>query len=235
MQRRRGHAMSESESEMSPGSLLSTGYIAGASIAGVVYAFIAPNPDLSDWLSKWQYRTTSITQAIPTEKAYDDAARRELGLPSGELEPGDEASVKDLTGQFAEINESELPKYIPLEADTKLKVTQGAKVFDAQGSHRLAADEDIPVPSGVTTLGDFAGKVLGNPDKAASVFENNKDKLKLPEKLPAGAVLNVPQRDQTALIVAGAMVLFLLLVGLGMFLKTPSSVAPASPSGSQST
>ena len=58
-QRRRGRALSESESEMSPGSLLSTGYIAGASIAGVVYAFIAPNPDLSDWLAKWQYRTTT--------------------------------------------------------------------------------------------------------------------------------------------------------------------------------
>jgi hypothetical protein len=91
----------------------------------------------------------------------------------------------------------------------------------------LAADEDIEIPSGVTTLGNFATTELGNSDKAITVFDNNKDRLKLPKTLPAGAVLKVPQRDLTAAIAAGAMVLFLLLVGLGVFLKT-SPTPPAS-------
>jgi hypothetical protein len=41
----------------------------------------------------------------------------------------------------------------------------------------------------------------------------------------------VPQRDSTAAIAAGAMVLFLLLVGLGLFLKTPPGAVAASDDG----
>jgi putative OPT family oligopeptide transporter len=225
-QRRRGAALSESESEMSPGSLLSTGYIAGASIAGVIYAFVAANPDISDWMARWQYRTTAVAQALPPKQAIDEAARAELGLGAGNTLGQRQDEVDDMAGEFAEINESELPKYIPLKPDEKLKVTQGTKVFDAQGAHRLEKDEDIPVPAGVSTLGDYAAKVLGSPDKAATLFDNNKDRLKLPDNLPAGAQLRVPQRDLTALIAAGAMVLFLLMAGLGVFLKTPPTAAP---------
>jgi putative OPT family oligopeptide transporter len=233
VQRRRGRALSESESEMSPGSLLSTGYIAGASIAGVIYAFIAASPELSDSLSRFQYRTTSVSRAQSPNEAIEEAAREELGVNSAGIHAGREAAVPDLTGEFAEINESEIPKYIPLLPDTKLKLTQGTKVIGPEGPRRLANDEEISVPSGVTTLGEFASKVLGSSDKAASVFDNNKDKLKLPETLPAGAVLKVPQRDSTAALAAGAMVLFLLLVGLGLFLKTspPEAATPRAPNG----
>jgi putative OPT family oligopeptide transporter len=219
-QRRRGRAMSETESEMSPGSLLSTGYIAGASIAGVIYAFIAASPDLSDSLARWQYRTTTVIRNHTAKESFEIAARNELGLPEGESMESSQASVNDLAGEFAEINESVLPKYIPVEPDMKLHMPSGTKVTDAAGTRRLTADEDIAVPAGTQTLGDFASKVLGSSDKAATVFDNNKDKLKLPENLAPGTVLNVPQRDLTALLAAGAMVLFLLLVGLGVFLKT---------------
>ena len=48
---RRGRASAtETEAEMSPGTLLSTGYIAGASIAGVICAFVAASPTVSDSL-----------------------------------------------------------------------------------------------------------------------------------------------------------------------------------------
>jgi putative OPT family oligopeptide transporter len=225
-QRRRGRTMSESESEMSPGSLLSTGYIAGASIAGVIYAFIAANPEISDWLARYQYRTTTVARAMSPTDAIEEAADQELGANAAGVHEGREAAIGELTAEFNEINESEIPKYITLEPGTKLKIPQGTRVTDAQGARRLAADEEIAVPDGVKTLGEFAARVLGSADKAATVLDNNKDRLKPPETLPAGAVLRVPQRDLTAAIAAGAMVLFLLLVGLGLFLKT-SPVTPA--------
>jgi putative OPT family oligopeptide transporter len=219
---RGGRELSESESEMSPGSLLSTGYIAGASIAGVIYAFVAASPDLSDWLAKSQYRTIALTKEVSAKQAFDQAAREEMGLGQGEVPEDKRASLDELTGEFAEINESELPKYIPLESGTKLKVSQGTRVHDASGTRRLSADEEIAAPAGAKTLGEFANQVLGSSDKSSSLLDNNKDRLKVPETLPAGAQLKVPQRDLTALLAAGAMVLFLLLVGLGMFLKTPT-------------
>jgi hypothetical protein len=229
MQKRRGRAMSESESEMSSGSLLSTGYIAGASIAGVIYAFVAASPALSDSLAQWQYRTTTVAKEAPVADAIDEAARRELGLPLGvpkdDLSEHDKAALEDEIAEFDDINASVLPKYVPLLADQKLKISQGTKLA-LEGGRRLAQDEEIPVPGDTHTLGDFASKVLGSSDKAVTVFDNNKEQLKLPKTLPAGAVLRVPQRDLTAAIAAGAMVLFLLLVGLGVFLKTPPSTAP---------
>ena len=48
---RRGRASAtETEAEMSPGTLLSTGYIAGASIAGVICAFVAASPTVTNAL-----------------------------------------------------------------------------------------------------------------------------------------------------------------------------------------
>ena len=40
-----------------------------------------------------------------------------------------------------------------------------------------------------------------------------------------GGLFKVPQRDSTATITSGAMVLFLLLVGLGVVLKSPAAGA----------
>jgi hypothetical protein len=48
--------------------------------------------------------------------------------------------------------------------------------------------------------------------------------------LPADAVLKVPQRDSTAAIAAGTMVLILLLVGLGLLLRAPAEMHPSRPS-----
>ena len=97
------------------------------------------------------------------------------------MPPNRQAALDELTAEFAEANESELPKYIPLKPGMKLKVSQGTKVFEGGSARRLAEDEEIPVPEGVKTLGAFAASKLGNADKAASLIDNNKDKLKPPE------------------------------------------------------
>ena len=251
-QRRRGAgARSESESEMSPGSLLSTGYIAGASIAGVVYAFVAASPDLSESLARWQYRRTTLERELPVEDAYKEAARNELGRqnPQGGANARDDelttaldsrpwwkrwpwhrsGSVDELVAEFKDVNESELPKYINLPPGTKIHIPQGTTVYEG-GKRRLEQDEDI-ASVGQETLGQYAQRVLGSEDKAASVYENDKDRLKLPENLPAGATLKVPQRDLTALLASGALVAFLALVGLGLFLRSPTVVTTTGANG----
>src|SRR5208283_3059368 len=54
--RRRGDTpRSESESEMSPGVLLSTGYIAGATIAAVIIAMTNFSDTIVRWLATWQF------------------------------------------------------------------------------------------------------------------------------------------------------------------------------------
>jgi uncharacterized oligopeptide transporter (OPT) family protein len=42
--------LSDEEAEMSPGTLMSTGLIAGGSLAGIIAAFLVPFPDLKAWL-----------------------------------------------------------------------------------------------------------------------------------------------------------------------------------------
>ncbi|HEY1860681.1 MAG TPA: OPT/YSL family transporter, partial [Gemmataceae bacterium] len=228
----RGKSVSESEAEMSPGSLMATGYIAGASIAGVLIAFVAASPAVSNALAVWQYRTATVSRELPVNEAYAEAARRELGLGEGDVPANRQEAFDELAGEFPDANESELPKFIRLPPDTKLVIPQGATVYDQlQGtSRKLDQDEEIPSPSEPTTLGEYARQVLGSEDKASAIYENNQDRLKLPETLPAGAVIKLPQRNLTAAIASGAMVLILLLVGLSMYMKrSPGPVAPHLP------
>jgi hypothetical protein len=219
---------SESEAEMSAGSLLSTGYIAGASIAGVLIAFVAAFPEISAKAARWQYRTTTLDREMSVDEAFAESARRELGLGAVAIPPDKQEAYDDLIGEFAEVNESQLPKYVSLPPGTKLSFAQGTDVYDQTGgsSRTLEKEESLSSPDKPTMLGDFASQIQGDEDKAAAIFENNKDRLKLPEKLPKGAAIKLPQRDLTALIASGFMVLFLLLVGLGVFLKMPSQTSP---------
>jgi putative OPT family oligopeptide transporter len=200
--RGRGPA-SETESEMSPGTLLSTGYIAGASIAGVICAFIAASPAATELLGKYQYRTHTLSAALPLKKAYDEVAKADLGPDAKE------DAIEEKAAEVAEINESDLTNYVIVPAGTQLELPDGTKVK----------------ANAATTLSEFT-KAQNNPKITASgLFSANGDKLKSPDTLPAGAVLNVPQRDMTAVVISGATVLFLLLVGLGLFLKPPATGA----------
>jgi len=218
----------ESEAEMSAGSLLSTGYIAGASIAGVLIAFVAAFPDISAKAARWQYRASTLDREMSVDDAFDEGARRELDLGAGAVPPDKQEAYDKLLGEFGEVNESQLPKYVSLAPGTKLSFSQGTVVYDQSGggSRILEKEETISSPDKSTLLGAFAGQILGDEDKAAAIYENNKDALKLPQRLPKDAVIKVPQRDMTALIASGFMVLFLLLVGLGVILKMPNQTTP---------
>ena len=75
-----------------------------------------------------------------------------------------------------------------------------------------------------TTLGEVAREVEGSQRRAALLYTLNADKLKLPEQLPVGAEIALPQRNSPALILFSALAILLLTVGAGWWLRSnPSS------------
>ena len=77
--------ISESESDMSPGVLLSTGYIAGGAIAGVVVAFLSFGDTIPKLMATWQFRTVEITQVLPLDQQYREIAHQQLDPKAGPL------------------------------------------------------------------------------------------------------------------------------------------------------
>ena len=119
-----GRKPSEPESEMSPGVLMSTGYIAGGAIAGVLVTFLCFSDTIPDALSTWQYRHYAISQAMPSDRAFREAAEYELGtVPAREPK-----QVEKLAAQIEDLNKRgsprtrALPRELP--AGTELKVPQ---------------------------------------------------------------------------------------------------------------
>ena len=72
-----------------------------------------------------------------------------------------------------------------------------------------------------TTLGEFAQTVLGSPDKAESLFELNSDRLRLPQDLPVGVEVKLPQHNYPSLIAFAVLALLLMVVGFGWIFKSP--------------
>jgi putative OPT family oligopeptide transporter len=195
-----GKEQSELESEMSPGSLLSTGYIAGGTIACVVVAFLNFSDPIINTLSVWQYRTVSA----PAEQPFNEQCRF---LASEELGPkATEKRLEKMTAEIAELNESQLRRYVQVPKGTVLD---------------LPKSEHYSVPA-EAALSQVAEDAIGSPDKASLLYNLNEAKLKLPESLPPDATLKIPQTNWPALIAFGLMAVFLVSVGRGWLLKTNS-------------
>jgi putative OPT family oligopeptide transporter len=215
-------ARSETESDTSPGVLLSTGYIAGGAIAGVIIAFLSFSEDIPKVLAKWQYRRFPVTHEQPFEQLAQEVARRELGLTEEKVrqlqeEAGQKdrevrerarkelAPLEELTAAVVELNQPELPRYVPIPKGTVVKLPRN-ETYTAEAP---------------TYLGEIAETRLGSPDKAQLLLDLNGGPLKLPENLPAGASLKIPQRILPALAAFGVLVVILVLVGLGWLLRSP--------------
>ena len=97
---------------MGPGVLLSTGYIAGGAIGGVLVAFLTFSDEIPQQLSAWQYRQTAIVEAKPLQQQYEDAAALELGIKTPEARDRHKQEIEDLADEIREINEARLPPYI---------------------------------------------------------------------------------------------------------------------------
>ncbi len=165
----------ELESETSPGSLLSTGYIAGGAIAGVLIAFLSFNDAIPRLLATWQYTTVTIDQEQDFGTATKYAAAQDLGITGW---------LNRLLGRHKEVDEDEVKAIVALNADLKprsFRVPAGTVL-------KLPGDQFYAVPT-ATTLGDVARDKLDAVGKASLLLGLNQDQL-LP--VAAGTKLKVP-------------------------------------------
>lgn len=198
------------KSETSGGVLLASGFIAGGSLAGVLLGFLAFSDDLPDDLRAFENRTVALASPAPLPEAAAKLARRQLGLEGKELTPRQEKEVKDLAGEIADLSKNEPYEWVAVPAGTTLKMPDGLPDY---------------VASSNTTLKEVAKEKLGRERKASKIFDKNKDLLKLPAVLPAGAELKLPVSDWPAWVGFGLLMAFLLVVGVGRFLSPPPEPA----------
>ena len=142
--------------------------------------------------------------AKPLEGEYEDVAARELGL-SERARRGNQA-LKGMVAEMKDINAAMLPPYTEVPA--------GAKV-------NLPEDKTFVTPRRMT-LGELAAET-GGKENASILLDLNDKQLKLPDRLPAGTMVKIPQRNAPALAVFAALAAVLALVGLGWIMKAKST------------
>jgi putative OPT family oligopeptide transporter len=169
----------ETDSDTSSGVLLSTGYIAGGAIAGILIAFLSVSPDvigvdLPKILSTWQYTNYQVPREMPLDDAFTAAAESTMPTGGGEKSKAQQDELKQIGGEIEEMNGDLQPRY--------LRIPEGTK---------LALPERQPVQ--VTTsayLGDIAKAELGSVDKAQTIMDINLDRL---IEVPAKTTLKLPK------------------------------------------
>lgn len=167
-----GQPARETDSDTSAGVLLSTGYIAGGAIAGVLIAFLNLSDDIPKFLSQWQYTSYSLTQPLPIDDAVKAAAQSQLSAESDKAPAEHKKELESLMDEIGDMNGDLLPRYFRLRPGTVLTLP-GKKTFEVKSE---------------TTLGDVAATELGSADKAQSLLDLNLDRL---IQVPAGTKLNV--------------------------------------------
>jgi hypothetical protein len=192
-----GPHASDTESEMSPGVLLSTGFIAGGTIAGVIVAFLSFSDSITNRLAQWQYRQIPVSQAATLDGQIHEAALNDLGLDA-ESAKERAADVDARAGEIRELNKSELPYYVIVPAGARLKLP----------------DDTSAVVEKQTLLSDVAKDLLGTSGEASRLLELNDTQLTLPKRLPGGTLLKVPQRTWPAIAMFSALAVVLLFAGI---------------------
>jgi putative OPT family oligopeptide transporter len=217
-----GQQQSEAESDTSPGVLLSTGYIAGGTLAGVLIAFLNFSEEIPKKLSIWQYSNYPLKQDQPTDDAFREAAVYDLGLTGKEVSGDQEKEVKELAEEIAQLNEG---------LATQFAVVKEGMVLKLPGNKEHRAEE-------TATLGHYAEKLLGSADKATLIWDLNQKQLQAlmqntSIRIPAGTKVKLPQHNTPALLLFALLIAFLALVGLGWLLQTPSSEMRNEPDSSE--
>ena len=170
-------------------------------MAGVIIAFFTFSPKLTQSLSVWQYRQTPVTVVDTFPRQCFALAQKELG------EKASQQDLERLADEIQKINPNLLSRYAPVPAGMILN---------------LAGDKTEQVKSN-TTLGDFAKSMLGSEDQAESLFELNSDRLRLPQDLPVGVEVKLPQENTPALVAFAILAAILMVVGFGwIFKSTPA-------------
>jgi hypothetical protein len=201
--KRRGLAQaSELESEMSPGVLLSTGYIAGGTLAGVLIAFLTFSDTAVNAMAVWQYRTMPVAAVASFDAQCRALAEEELGTNASQKQ------LERMAAEIRDLNESKLRLYVRVPKGMTLNLPE---------NQRYEAPADA-------ALIEVAEQALGSGDKASLLFDLNENRLKLPEGLPSGVLLKIPQRNAPALIAFALLAGLLAAVGAGWIMKPSENV-----------
>jgi hypothetical protein len=207
--------------------LLSTGYIAGGAIAGVLIAFLSFSDTIPKLLHTWEYRQYTASKAESVQDLAREIAQQELRFTAegrSQAKQSDNKSAGDaqeadaqrqsaqqrrealgqLSAQIVKLNADVLAEYVPVAAGTQLRLPK---------NETYSASRD-------TYLGDVAQQFIGSREKAQLLLNLNEDRLALPTELPEGAKLKIPQHTWPALAAFGALVVFLLVVSFGWLLQS---------------
>lgn len=167
-----GQPARETDSDTSSGVLLSTGYIAGGAIAGVLIAFLNLSDDVPKLLSHWQYTSYTVSSEMSLEDAIKTAAYH-LGTEPGKPPEEQKKDVEPLMDEIGEMNGDLASRYFRVRPGTVLALP-GKKTFEVKSA---------------TTLGDVAATEMGSVDQAQSLLDLNLDRL---IEVPAGTKLKLP-------------------------------------------
>jgi putative OPT family oligopeptide transporter len=204
--------VSETEADMSPGVLLSTGYIAGGAIAGVLIAFLSFSETIPAFLARWQYRTVTVTQQKPFDQIYRDIAHQEL---TSSAEPLTVAQQRDL----ASLNSIIMRELARSSGSPNTYKPDPDQLASQMG--RLADDERTLLELTRVNLSDTSAKAqlfssARTLAEAAEIAALNTDLQ------PAGAAavdVKLPQKNWPALVAFGLLTLLLAIVGAGRLMR----------------
>jgi uncharacterized oligopeptide transporter (OPT) family protein len=200
-----------------------------------------------DELARWVRVPSGTIVRLPKKKTYTasestylgDIAEKELGDSNKAfslLKLNKEELVPDV--RVAKGTKLRMPDYSTLAVlEENVPVTNASTVAVLASSvgpaPLLAATALYPgrIKDDIT-LGDLAQEKLGSEDEALAIWEKNEKELKLPDKsstgiarlklpetLPAGATLKIPQKEWPAYLAFALLILFLAAVGTGRLLK----------------
>jgi putative OPT family oligopeptide transporter len=178
--------ISESESDMSPGVLLSTGYIAGGAIAGVVVAFLAFSDSIPKLLSVWQFRTVAVTQVMPLDQQYCEIAHQELDPKAGPLTGDQQRAYASLY----KIMNREIGSVTPNPQSFEAEPFQLQDLADDERRLMRAAGVN-PSDAAIKEQLLSTAKALA---LAAEISEINSDQLPQYARVRQGMALNLPEK-----------------------------------------
>jgi hypothetical protein len=202
--------VAESEADMSPGVLLSTGYIAGGAIAGVLIAFLSFSDTIPSILERWEFRTAISAQTKPADEVYRDIAKQEIEGGTEPLSSADQQQLAMLDGAM----NREIAHASGRQNAARARPDQMA---------RLADNERRLMQAAGVSQGDLVRKreLLKNAKILALSYEIADINPELPAGTPltAGSSIRVPQSNWPALVAFGGLTLLLTMVGLGWVLQ----------------
>lgn len=171
--RNAGKDAKETDSDTSSGVLLSTGYIAGGAIGGVLIAFLNFSDTIPDMLGRWQYSEYTLSREMPMEEAFKVAAESTLPVNAGKNGKEFQDELKKVIGEIEDLNGTLLPRYLSIKPGTTLA---------------LPGQEQVQVPN-QTYLEQVASEQGSKVPNVQALMDLNLDRL---IEVPANTKLNLP-------------------------------------------